>query len=83
MKQIVLAITGASGAAYAQVLAQQLSRQCRLHLIASPHGQRLLQEELGVGQLGELAGAGGNAVVHPYSDLGDALSPAAASLPTR
>jgi flavin prenyltransferase len=49
MKQIVLAITGASGAIYARRLAQELVRSgAHLHLIISPHGRRVLADELGL-----------------------------------
>jgi len=44
MKQVVMAITGASGAAYARRLVQLIPRaDASLHLIVSPHGRRLLQ----------------------------------------
>lgn len=49
MKQIVLAITGASGAAYARRLAQCVVEcDAHLHLVVSPHGAHLLAEELAV-----------------------------------
>ena len=82
MKQIVLAITGASGAIYARTLAEQLAAAgCRTHLVVSPHGRQLLQEELGITDLRALAPqAGESLVIHPYDDLGDALS--SGSVPT-
>ena len=49
MKRLVLAITGASGAIYARRLAQEALRAGgELHLVVSPHGARLLADELGV-----------------------------------
>ena len=46
-KQIILAITGASGAIYARSLALNLlASNLHLHLIISPAGQRLLHDEL-------------------------------------
>ena len=49
MRQIVLAITGASGVAYARRLAEVLV-QCdaHVHLIISPMGRRILADELGL-----------------------------------
>jgi 4-hydroxy-3-polyprenylbenzoate decarboxylase len=46
---LVLAITGASGAAYAVRLLQQLGRAgVRVHVIISPSGATVLKEELGL-----------------------------------
>ena len=51
MKQIVLAITGASGAVYARRLAEcVLKAGAHLHLVASSHGRRVLADELDVRQ---------------------------------
>jgi 4-hydroxy-3-polyprenylbenzoate decarboxylase len=45
---ITLAITGASGALYAtRTLAALLARGCRVELVISDYGRRLLREELG------------------------------------
>jgi len=74
-KRIVIAITGASGAAYARRLLECLTQaRAETHLIISPHGRRLLADELGVSQptaenlVGEtLAGA---ITVHQYGDIG-------------
>jgi 4-hydroxy-3-polyprenylbenzoate decarboxylase len=52
MRQIVLAITGASGAPYARRLAQLLAAgPTHLHLVASPMGRRVLADELGLHEL--------------------------------
>lgn len=81
MKRIVLAITGASGAAYAQAVARELLRAgCRVEAIASPLGRRLLAEELDLRALADLVPGAANLVEHPYDDLGDAL--ASGSVPT-
>jgi 4-hydroxy-3-polyprenylbenzoate decarboxylase len=49
MKQIVMAVTGASGAVYARHLADGiLCAGAHLHLIVTPHGARLLRDELDV-----------------------------------
>ncbi len=78
---IVVAITGASGALYAQRVIQcLLQAQVRVHLIVSPLGRRLLRDELLIGKLdsmalGQLAGgATDNLLLHPYSDVGDTLA---------
>jgi 4-hydroxy-3-polyprenylbenzoate decarboxylase len=47
-RSIVMAITGASGAIYAtRTLAALLERGCRVELIISEYGRRLLRDELG------------------------------------
>ncbi len=75
MKPIVLAVTGASGAVYARGLAGALvGAGYPLHLIVSPHGRRLLAEELGIDDPAELAGGAGAVTVHPHDDLGDPLA---------
>ncbi len=83
MRQIILAITGASGAAYARGLARiALAAGCRLHVIVSPHGLDLLRRELGVARLSveAILGAGasparrGNLTIHDYHDLADCLA---------
>lgn len=52
MKQIVMAITGASGAPYARRLVQCIAAaDAHLHLVVSPLGKRLLFEELGLREL--------------------------------
>jgi len=49
VRQIVLAITGASGARYARRLTQcLLHADVRVHLVISPHGARVLADELGL-----------------------------------
>ncbi len=48
MKNIALAITGASGALYAtRTLAALLARGCQVDLVVSDYGRRLLRDELG------------------------------------
>jgi len=72
---VVLAITGASGAAYGVRLLEVLTRhEVPVWLIASAHGLRLLREECGIESLDglrEVAGAGGSSVrVFPDGDRG-------------
>jgi len=48
VRTITLAITGASGALYAtRTLAALLARGCRIELVISDYGRRLLRDELG------------------------------------
>ena len=74
MRPIVLAITGASGAIYARRLAQfLLQRDAALHLVVSPHGARILAEELDVRALSPdaiVGGAAPGAVLHQHNDVG-------------
>ena len=77
-KPIVVAVTGASGAVYAQRLVQCLAAAGReIHLICSPYGRRLLADEVGIAEpsaetlLGE---ATAPLVVHSYRDLGSSLA---------
>ena len=78
MKQIVMAITGASGARYARRLAQCiLQGDVHLHLLASHFGLRLLAEELGLRQLTPETLVGGpapNATMYRYRDVGARLA---------
>jgi len=84
MKQIVMAITGASGSVYARRLVQELvSADVHLHLVISAAGQRVLREELGLRSAGleMLAGRSvENATVYPYRDIGARI--ASGSFPT-
>ncbi|HEX2445503.1 MAG TPA: UbiX family flavin prenyltransferase [Vicinamibacterales bacterium] len=86
MRTIAIAITGASGAVYAaRTIAALLEQGCRLEIVASDFGRRLLREELGDGaaieRFGEYLatkyGAGvkaGSFVVHSNRDLGATLA---------
>jgi len=87
--QIVVAITGASGAIYARALCRLLAQAgARVHVIVSPHGRNLMATELGVKELSPAtllgtavpANNAGLAVapdfvrLHDYHDLADPLS---------
>ena len=76
--QIVVAITGASGAAYAQRFIQMLvAAKVKVHLVVSPLGRRLLHDELGMEQidLNALAGAPNHGIIlHNYNDVGATLA---------
>lgn len=84
MKPIVMAITGASGAAYARRLAQALvAADAHVHLVVSPHGQRVLADELDLRTPDPAALLGGPTqavTLHPYRDIGAVI--ASGSFPT-
>ncbi len=74
-RQIVLAVTGASGAAYARRMLQVLvGADCAVHLVISPHGRRLFADELDLASPTPetLAGpeSADRVTVYPYNDLG-------------
>jgi 4-hydroxy-3-polyprenylbenzoate decarboxylase len=75
---IVTAITGASGALYAQRFIQGLvAAGVNVHLVVSPLGRRLLHDELGMEtvDLAALAGTGDHSVtLYNYNDVGSKLA---------
>ena len=75
---IVTAITGASGALYAQRFVQGLvSAGVRVHLVVSPLGRRLLHDELGMEtvDLEALAGCEDHTItLYNYKDVGSKLA---------
>ncbi len=75
---IVTAITGASGALYAQRFIQGLvAAGVNVHLVVSPLGRRLLHDELGVEtvDLPALAGTTQHTItLYPYNDVGSKLA---------
>src|SRR5919106_1706016 len=75
---IVTAITGASGALYAQRFIQGLvAAGVRVHLVISPLGRRLLHDELGMEtpDLPALAGTANHTVtLYNYNDVGAKLA---------
>lgn len=74
MKQIVMAVTGASGAPYARRLAQLIvDGGAHLHLVVSPMGSRLLADELGIKKVSLetlLGRAVTGATLYSYRDVG-------------
>jgi polyprenyl P-hydroxybenzoate/phenylacrylic acid decarboxylase-like protein len=84
---IVVAITGASGAAYARRLVQLLAATdppLHVHLVLSPHGRRLLADELGIRRASPDSLVGGpvdRCTAYDYEDVGAA--PASGSFPTK
>ena len=75
---IVTAITGASGALYAQRFIQGLvAAKVNVHLVVSPLGRRLLHDELGMETLDleALAGGAGHTItLYNYNDVGAKLA---------
>ena len=76
---IVTAITGASGALYAQRFIQGLvaAGNVNVHLVVSPWGRRLLRDELGMETLevDALVGSKQHSVtLHNYNDVGSKLA---------
>src|SRR6478672_13166739 len=75
---IVTAITGASGALYAQRFIQGLvAANVNVHLVVSPLGRRLLHDELGMEtiDLAALAGTKDHSVtLYNYNDVGSKLA---------
>ena len=76
--RIVVGISGASGAAYAQRLMQLLAAEdIEIHLVVSPYGQRLLHDELAMEgvDLDALTGGRGQCVrLYNYRDVGAAIA---------
>ena len=75
---IVVAITGASGALYAQQLMRGLvAAEVKVHLVVSPLGRRLLHDELGLQELDLVALAGRaehGITLYNYNDVGSRLA---------
>ncbi|MCC6238840.1 MAG: UbiX family flavin prenyltransferase [Phycisphaerales bacterium] len=72
--RIVVAITGASGAKYAQRFIHEcVKAKVQVHLVVSPLGRRLLNDELGLESidLARLGGAGAHEItLYNYNDVG-------------
>jgi flavin prenyltransferase len=74
-KRIIVAVTGASGAVYAQGLLERLADAAiDTHLIVSPHGRELIADELGIVQTTPESLVGreraGMITHHDYADVG-------------
>jgi 4-hydroxy-3-polyprenylbenzoate decarboxylase len=76
--RLVVGVTGASGAVYAHRLIECLCKaDWEVHLVVSPHGQRLLREELGVTDLSPqslLGHESARLIRHDYTDVGAAIA---------
>ncbi len=77
-KRIVVAITGASGAAYARRLLECLvDAGVEVHLVVTPFGRRLLRDELAIEKVSPEALIGqatDRIIVHSYRDVGCVLA---------
>lgn len=78
-KRIVVAVTGASGAPYAQRLMEVLAAQgCEVHIVLSPYGRRLFLDELSIENPTPESLVGPELApqltMHPYRDVGDSLA---------
>jgi 4-hydroxy-3-polyprenylbenzoate decarboxylase len=84
-KRLVVAITGASGAAYAKRLLECLAAgHAEVHLVISPNGRRLLGEELGIAEATPETIVGRESAksvtLHAYENVGAPI--ASGSFPT-
>ncbi|MBL4702325.1 MAG: UbiX family flavin prenyltransferase [Phycisphaeraceae bacterium] len=78
-KRIIVGISGASGALYAQQLVRSLLKaNVQVHLVVSPMGQRLLHDELEYESIDLQKLAGDQEVsgitLYPYRDVGAAIA---------
>ncbi len=82
-QRIVVAITGASGAAYAQRMVQLLlDAGVEVHLVISPLGQRIIHDELGMERVDLEALIGGarcgreasNIILHAHRNVGASIA---------
>ncbi len=77
-KQIVVGVTGASGAKYGRRLIQCLcDTGANVHLIVTPNGRRLLHDELGITNVSAMTLLGRECeqlVIYPYNDVGSRLA---------
>jgi len=82
-RRLVVGITGASGACYAQKLIELLvAQQHEVHVVVSPLGQRLLHDELGMegvhlhalAGVDESASLQGKLILHNYRDVGSSIA---------
>ena len=77
-RRIVVGITGASGAVYAKRLIECLVlAEQETHVICSPHGRQLFNDELHITQVTAQTLLGHESpclTIHPYNDLGSVLA---------
>lgn len=76
-KQIIVGVTGASGAIYARRLIECLcDAGATVHLVVTPNGKRLLSDELGLAEVSVRALLGRDCdrvIIHPYRDVGSVI----------
>lgn len=77
-KQIVVGVTGASGAAYARRLVECMCQaEVDVHLIVTPYGRRLFREELDIEEVSAESLLGRpceRLTIYPYRDVGAKLA---------
>jgi len=77
-KQIIVGITGASGAMYARRLIECLTEShAHVHLVVTDYGKRLLHDELAITDIsaeGLLGHASSNMTIHKYRDVGSKIA---------
>jgi len=77
-KQIIVGVTGASGAAYARRLIECLcDAGVTVHLVVTPNGKRLMSDELGLAEVSVHALLGRDSdrvIIHPYRDVGSTIA---------
>lgn len=77
-KRVIVGVTGASGAEYARRLVECLCEaDTETHLIVTPNGRRLFQEELGIATVSAQTLLGRECdrlIVHNYRDVGATLA---------
>jgi len=76
-KQIIVGVTGASGAIYARRLIECLCEaSATVHLVVTPNGKRLLSDELGLAEVSAHALLGRDRerfFIHAYRDVGSVI----------
>lgn len=76
-KQIIVGVTGASGAIYARRLIECLcDAGATVHLVVTPNGKRLLSDELGLAEVSVptlLGRDSDRVIIHPYRDVGSVV----------
>jgi 4-hydroxy-3-polyprenylbenzoate decarboxylase len=76
-KQIIVGVTGASGAIYARRLIECLcDAGATVHLVVTPNGKRLLSDELGLAEVSVRTLLGRDCdrvIIHPYRDVGSVI----------
>ena len=77
-KRIVVGVSGASGAPYARRLVECLiDAGVEVHLVVTPYGRRLLNDELDIKEVSAEALLGRDCdrlIVHPYHDVGAVIA---------
>jgi len=77
-KRLIIGVTGASGAPYAQRLIQcAIDAGCQVHLVVTPHGRQLFFDELGTNEVTAQTLMGrseSRLIIHNNRDLGASIA---------